>query len=72
MNRSVLDKEKVPSASPGEKPLLPSWVMAVAEAVGTRLGLVLGVSTLQVRAAAALLVSGEMGSVPWPISISFG
>lgn len=63
---------KGPSASLGEKPLLPSWVMVVAEAVGARLGLVLRVLTLQVHAAAPLLVSTKMGSVPWPISISFG
>ena len=62
----------VPSASSGEKPLLLSWAMVVAEAVGGRHGLVLRVLTLQAHAAAALLVSREMGSVPCPISIPFG
>lgn len=63
---------KGPLASPGEKPFLPLWAMVVAEAVGARQGLVHRVSTLQAYAAAALLLSREMGSVPWPISVPLG
>lgn len=63
---------KGPSASPGEKPFLPSWATVVAEAVGARQGLIHRVSTLQAYAAAALLLSREMGSVPRPISVPFG